>query len=110
MTASTRLSVSSWRTIRRAPAPIASRTQISRLRAAERASSRFATFTHAISSTSPTIAIRMASGSAKDSRCGEKPVAAGWTSTQTRASGCAPPAAESCRCNRSNSAAVAACA
>ena len=51
--ASTTLSVSSWRTIRPRPAPSAVRTAISRARAAPRASSRFATLPHAISSTRP---------------------------------------------------------
>ena len=49
------LSVSSWRQRRQRPAPIDIRTAISLRRAAARASSRVATFTHAISSTSPPI-------------------------------------------------------
>ena len=52
--ASTRLSVSNWRTTRAAPAPRAVRTAISRWRASARASSRFATLAHAISSRNPT--------------------------------------------------------
>ena len=51
---STRLSVSSWRTIRRRPAPSADRTASSRSRAVARASSRLATFAQQISSTKPT--------------------------------------------------------
>ncbi len=54
--ATMRLSVISWRTTRLRPAPIDSRIAISRLRARPRASSRFATFEHAIiriSATSP---------------------------------------------------------
>ena len=47
-----RLSASSWRTMRRRDAPIARRTAISRSRAVARASIRFARFAHAISSTS----------------------------------------------------------
>jgi hypothetical protein len=54
--ASSRLSVSNWRTRRDRPAPIARRTDSSRCRAAARASSRLATLAHAISSTSPTTA------------------------------------------------------
>lgn len=52
--ASSTLSVSSWRTMRPRPAPIAVRTAISRLRSAARASIRFATFAHAMSSTKAT--------------------------------------------------------
>ncbi len=48
------LSVSNCRTSRERPAPRAVRTAISLSRAAARASNRFATFTHAISSTKPT--------------------------------------------------------
>ena len=44
-------SVSSWRTIRPRPAPIAARMAISRFLAVARTSSRFATLAHAISST-----------------------------------------------------------
>ena len=52
--ASNTLSVSSCRTSRHRPAPTASRTLISAPRKAARASSRFATLAHAISSTSAT--------------------------------------------------------
>ena len=48
---SMRLSVSSCRMMRPRPAPMAARTAISRLRVVARASSRFATFAHAMSST-----------------------------------------------------------
>ena len=51
------LSVSNCRTMRPRPAPSAARTAISRCRAVARASSRFATFAHAISSTSVTAPI-----------------------------------------------------
>ena len=51
---STTLSVSSWRTIRPRPAPIAARTDISRARAVARASSRLATLAQAMSSTKVT--------------------------------------------------------
>ena len=47
-------SVSTCRTTRRRAAPIASRTAISRFRDAARASIRFATFAHAMSSTQAT--------------------------------------------------------
>jgi hypothetical protein len=53
-TASSTLSVSSCRTSRPRLAPIAARIDTSRVRPADRASSRFATFTHAISSTQHT--------------------------------------------------------
>ena len=52
--ASARLSVASWRSSRRFDAPSAPRTAISRSRAVARASSRCATFAHAISRTNPT--------------------------------------------------------
>ncbi len=52
--ASMTLSMSSCRTIRPRLAPSAVRTAISRARYAERASSRLATFAHAMSSTKPT--------------------------------------------------------
>ena len=55
-TASSVLSVRSWRMILPLPAPSAARTANSRLRPIERAKSRFATFTHAIESTKPTAA------------------------------------------------------
>ena len=51
---STRLSVSSWRMMRRRPAPSAERTASSRVRTVARASSRLATFAQQISSTKPT--------------------------------------------------------
>ena len=51
---SSTLSVSSCRTIRPRPAPMAARTDISRARAVARASNRLATFAHAISRTSVT--------------------------------------------------------
>ena len=49
-----RLSIINWRTIRPRLAPSAARNATSRARSAPRASSRFARFTHAMSSTSPT--------------------------------------------------------
>lgn len=52
--ASSVLSISHWRAIRNRPAPMASRTAISRCRADARASSRLATFAQAINSTNPT--------------------------------------------------------
>ena len=51
---SRRLSIISWRTSRQRLAPSAARMPISRSRAVARASSRFATFAHAMSSTIPT--------------------------------------------------------
>ena len=54
--ASTTLSVRSWRMSRRALAPRAAREAISFSRTADRASSRLATFTHAISRTKATAA------------------------------------------------------
>ena len=54
MSDSTTLSVSSWRMIRRRPAPSAARTASSRVRALARASSRLATLAQQISSTNPT--------------------------------------------------------
>jgi len=50
----TALSTRSWRIMRVRPAPIAIRIEISRDRTAARASSRLATFAHAISNTNPT--------------------------------------------------------
>ena len=58
-TASSTLSVSSWRTIRPRLAPSAARTAISFCRASARDSSRFATFAQAMSSTKPTAPIRI---------------------------------------------------
>jgi hypothetical protein len=52
----TRLSVTSWRTMRPRPAPSAARIASSLWRAVPRASCRCATLTHAISRTSPTAA------------------------------------------------------
>ena len=52
-------SVSSCRTMRKRPAPRAERMEISRWRTEARASSRFATFEQAISSTSVTAPIIM---------------------------------------------------
>ena len=52
--ASVRLSVKSWRKIRKRPAPIADRTAISLSRVAARDSMRLATFTQAMSKTKPT--------------------------------------------------------
>ena len=54
--ASSTLSVKSWRITRNRPAPMLSRTAISRLRAAALASSRFAMLAHAIARISPTMA------------------------------------------------------
>ena len=54
--ASTRLSIRSWRTSRRRPAPSDARTAISFSRAAARARSMFATLLHEISSSSATAA------------------------------------------------------
>ena len=59
--ASSTLSVSSCRTRRARPAPSARRIAISRWRTDERASSRFATFAQAISSTQPTAASSVSS-------------------------------------------------
>ncbi len=53
-TASTTLSVSSWRAMRHRPAPSANRVASSRDRAVDRTSTRLAMFTHPISSTSRT--------------------------------------------------------
>jgi hypothetical protein len=53
----TMLSMRSCRTTRQRDAPSAMRTAISRERCAERASSRFATFAQAMSSTKPTAPI-----------------------------------------------------
>ncbi len=55
--ASIMLSVSVWRTRRARPAPSARRIAISFCRPVARASSRLATFAHAMRSTRPTIAI-----------------------------------------------------
>ena len=71
------LSISSCRTIRARPAPIAVRIEISLARPAARASSMFATSAHAISSTNPTAPnstansgrIEYAPGGGPDKRC-----------------------------------------
>ena len=55
--ASTRLSATSWRTMRQRLPPMAARTASSRSRAEARTSSRLATFAHAISSTNTTAPI-----------------------------------------------------
>ena len=57
--ASVTLSVSIWRISRARVAPTAARMAISRSRTVARASSRLATFTHAISSTKPTAPARI---------------------------------------------------
>ncbi len=62
--ASTALSVSSWRMTRQRPAPSALRTAISLARAVPRASSRFATLAHAINSTKTTAPTRTRSAGA----------------------------------------------
>ena len=54
---SSTLSTSSWRTMRQRVAPSETRTDISRARPAERASSRLATLAQAISRTKPTAPI-----------------------------------------------------
>ena len=59
---SNRLSTINCRISRNRPAPSANRTAISLCRPVARAISRLATFAHAISSTSPTIAISTQSG------------------------------------------------
>ena len=66
-------SVSNCRTKRPRPAPIASRTAISRCRADARASKRFATLAQAIIRTSPTTDIRMRRGMENRSRSWESP-------------------------------------
>src|SRR5205807_8484116 len=75
------LSVSSWRQRRQRPEPIDIRTAISFRRADARASSRVATFTHAISSTSPPIDNKTQSEREYLSRFHEKPLAPDSTST-----------------------------
>ena len=71
--ASVVLSTSNCRITLARPAPSASRTAISFCRAAARASNRFATFAHAISITSPTIAINTISGFENCSRSSDCP-------------------------------------
>ena len=75
--ASIRPSVASCRTRRQRPAPSAARVASSGSRAAPRASSRFATFSEAMSSTTATIAMMMASGVANGRRIVSKPCAPG---------------------------------
>ena len=70
-------STSAWSTRRRFPAPMATRRASSRPRDAPRASSRFATFAHAISSTRPTIAPSTHSAVWLPWRRSERPVAPG---------------------------------
>ena len=72
---SSKLSVSSCRMTRPRAAPSATRIAISRRRTAARASSRFATFAQAISSTSPTITISATSARRYFSRRSETPCA-----------------------------------
>jgi hypothetical protein len=62
--------VRSWRTSLRRLAPIAKRTEISCCRPADRASSRFATFEHAIKRTIPTTI----NSTALPNRIGEDPL------------------------------------
>ena len=72
--ASTRLSASNPRTIRRRVAPSAARMAISRSRSAARASSRLATFAQAISSRKPTDASNTPSvGRKKREYCSRRP-------------------------------------
>ena len=78
MTASRTLSVSSWRSRRPRLAPSASRTAISRCRAAALESSRLATFAQAISSTAPTTP---PSSNAADRICCRGPANASSTRT-----------------------------
>ena len=68
------LSIINCRTMRPRPAPMASRTPISRCRADARASSRLATLAHAISSTSAATPISTKSGVAYCSRRNVHPV------------------------------------
>ena len=72
--------MTSCRTTRRALAPIVIRTAISLLRAAPRARSRFATFAHAISSTTPTIAMSASNGRRNWLPNRDQPVPPGATS------------------------------
>ena len=72
----TTASVSSWRTIRRRPAPRAMRTDSSPRRAVRRAICRFATLTQAIRSTNETAPSRISSSGRTDSvPCSCKPTA-----------------------------------
>ena len=72
-----RFSMRSCRTRRQRPEPRASRIDNSGRRDAERASTRLATFAHAMRSTTETTAIRMKSGCENCCRKLEIPVAAG---------------------------------
>ena len=72
-------SVSIRRISRARPAPSARRTAASCCRTVARASSRFATLAHAMSSTSATTTIRTRSAAAYSRRSSEKPFAAGST-------------------------------
>ena len=65
---------------RQRPAPIASRIAISFWRAVARASKRLATLAQAISSTSPTTAMRRRSGRENSLRRSERPLLPGTTS------------------------------
>ena len=76
-------SVSTCRAIRNRPAPNATRTAISRRRAAPRASNMLATLMHASSSSTTTAAIISNSELAKRSRRIESPAPAGSTSIAT---------------------------
>ena len=78
---SRRLSVRSWRTMRPRPAPIAKRTAISRRRVVQRASSRFAMLTHAISRTIITSARRRPANSDTVPPISGSSRAAGYTVT-----------------------------
>ena len=69
-------SASACRTTRIRPAPMARQTAVSRRRASARASIRFATFAHAMISTSPTSPIRTMSGAESSPRSLADPVAA----------------------------------
>src|SRR5436853_5578225 len=71
--ASNTLSVSNCRIRRDRPAPMDSRTAISRWRAAPRARRRFAILAHATSKTEATNAIRQVKGTAKSRRTSENP-------------------------------------
>ena len=76
VTAMSKPSVSSCLINRARPAPMAMRRANSLCRAAPRASRRFATLAQAISSTNPTMAIKIFSGSPKCSRSTDEPRAA----------------------------------
>ena len=84
----TTLSVSSWRMSRHRLAPSDSRTAISRRRAPARASSRFATFTVAMTSNSATTVINTQSGAANRRLRSVRPPLASPTSTWSGCSNC----------------------